>query len=160
MIFYKAEFLKLYKVVKAGAVAGLGKKTMFGSSSKKDAFRAVLADTADEFVATVRDSYDIGEELGKGRAGTVVRRGAPKPGIRTPAGAEAVAVKFVPKSGAAAGGEVAALTASAGHPGVVRLWESFEEREDYALVTELVQGGALSSRVGNLPEDEVTPSKC
>jgi len=89
--------------------------------------------------------YDLGEEIGHGKFGSVrvcrARAGAPR-------GEEEFACKALPKNaGDTAHREVEIMQHLSGHPGVVTLRAVFEDADAFYLVMELCRGGRLLDEV-------------
>ncbi|XP_062192291.1 serine/threonine-protein kinase PEPKR2-like [Phragmites australis] len=93
--------------------------------------------------------YDLGEEIGHGKFGSVRV-------CRAKAGGEEFACKALPKNGGdTAHREVEIMQHLSGHPGVVTLRAVFEDSDSFYLVMELCRGGRLLdevSREGRLSE--------
>jgi len=93
----------------------------------------------------LESEYDLGEEIGHGKFGSVrvcrARAGAPR-------GEEEFACKALPKNaGDTAHREVEIMQHLSGHPGVVTLRAVFEDADAFYLVMELCRGGRLLDEV-------------
>ncbi|KAL7558895.1 hypothetical protein ACA910_019430 [Epithemia clementina (nom. ined.)] len=91
------------------------------------------------------DQYKLGKELGSG-AFSVVKEGTSK------ATSESYAIKIVTKSKLTAEDETALkdeinVLQEMNHPNIIRLYEVFNEKEYYYLVTEKMSGGELFDRI-------------
>jgi serine/threonine protein kinase len=92
----------------------------------------------------LENEYDLGEEIGHGKFGSV-RVCRPKARTR---GEEEFACKALPKNGGdTAHREVEIMQHLSGHPGVVTLRAVFEDTDAFYLVMELCHGGRLLDEV-------------
>jgi len=90
----------------------------------------------------LRDHYVMGQQLGVGGQGTVMR------GVSVSDPENRVAIKVItPKEEDSFRCELAVLRSLAGHPHIVRLIDSFEEPANFYLVEECVEGGELFDRI-------------
>jgi serine/threonine protein kinase len=96
----------------------------------------------------LESEYDLGEEIGHGKFGSV-RVCRPKAGAGAPRGGEdEFACKALPKNGGdTAHREVEIMQHLSGHPGVVTLRAVFEDADAFYLVMELCHGGRLLDEV-------------
>lgn len=95
--------------------------------------------------AKFNDQYKLGKELGSG-AFSVVKEASKKPT------GDSYAVKIVTKSKLTAEDEAALkdeiqVLQELNHPNIIRLYEVFNEKEFYYLVTEKMSGGELFDRI-------------
>jgi serine/threonine protein kinase len=89
----------------------------------------------------LESEYELGEEIGHGKFGSVRT-------CRARAGGEELACKALPKNGGdTAHREVEVMQHLSGHPGVVTLRAVFEDADGFYLVMELCQGGRLLDEV-------------
>jgi serine/threonine protein kinase len=89
----------------------------------------------------LESEYELGEEIGHGKFGSVRT-------CRARAGGEELACKALPKNGGdTAHREVEVMQHLSGHPGVVTLRAIFEDADGFYLVMELCQGGRLLDKV-------------
>nr|CAB3457300.1 unnamed protein product [Digitaria exilis] len=97
----------------------------------------------------LESEYELGEEIGQGKFGSVRI-------CRAKAGGEEVACKALPKNGEeTVHREVEIMQHLSGHPGVVTLKAVFEDADKFYLVMELCAGGRLLdeiAREGNFSE--------
>lgn len=97
-----------------------------------------------------RTIYNLGQQLGKGAFSKVYR------GFRKDDTTIEFAIKVVQKSDVPDAADVDALFEEVGilqqihHPNIMRLYEFYEDDTEYALVTEIVEGGELFDRIVEL----------
>jgi len=115
-----------------------------GGTDEDSASRIRTPRTAEERAAEVRlHKYELGKELGRGSYGTVVEARRKADGLLCALKAISK-LKFVGEvEHKLMMDEVAFMGAVKGHPNVVSLFESFENRADFFLILEACTGGEL-----------------